>query len=154
MNLGSIAKNKKAFFNYSILETFEVGIVLYGTEVKSIRQGKINIKDSYAVIKNDEIFLQNCHISPYSHGTNENHDPLRLRKLLLHKIEIMRLIGKIKENSFTLVPLKVYINKRGLVKMQVGLAKGKKLYDKRQTMKEKTDRREMDRAMKSRNSEY
>jgi len=146
-----IAQNKKAYFSYNITDKFEVGIVLHGTEVKSIRQGKVNLKDGYAVIRNGEVFLQNCHISPYSHGTHDNHDPLRVRKLLMHKLEIKRLIGKVKETSLTLVPLKIYITQRGLVKLEIGLAKGKKLHDKRESMKEKSAKREMDRAMKSRN---
>jgi len=148
-----IAKNKKAYFSYTIIDKFEVGIVLHGTEVKSIRQGKVNIKDGYAVIRNGEVFLQNCHISPYSHGTYDNHDPLRVRKLLMHKLEIRRLVGKVKESALTLVPLKLYITQRGLVKLEIGLAKGKKLHDKRESMKAKSAKREIARVMKGRNYE-
>ncbi len=144
-----ITTNKKAFFSYNIESTFEAGIVLQGTEVKSIRQGKVNLKDSYAVVKNEEVFLQNCHISPYSHGTHSNHDPLRLRKLLLHKQEIQKLIGKTKVSGMSLIPLKLYMNNRGIVKLEMGLGKGKKLHDKRQSIKERDARREISRAVKN-----
>ncbi|MBI1745721.1 MAG: SsrA-binding protein SmpB [Acidobacteria bacterium] len=136
-----ITVNKKAFHNYTISDKFEAGIVLQGTEVKSIRIGRINLKDSYATVKGEEIWLLNCHISPYTHGNRENHEPTRTRKLLLHKREISRLIGKVAERGFTLVPLRVYL-KKGLVKVELGLAKGKKLYDKREAEQRKDIERE------------
>ncbi len=142
-----VTKNKKAYHDYDILETFEAGIVLTGTEVKSIREGRINLKDSYARIKKGEVYLMECHISPYPHGGRFNHEPTRERKLLLKKREIKRLIGKIKEKGMTLVPLKVYF-KRGLVKVELGLCKGRKLHDKRAAEQEKTIKREIDAALK------
>ena len=137
-----IATNKKAFHDYFILETFEAGIVLKGTEVKSIKQGRINLKDSYAKIKDGEIYLFNTHISPYKHGNLFNHEPLRTRKLLLNKKEINKIIGKINEKGLTLIPLKVYL-KKGLVKLELGLCKGKKVYDKREEIKRRDLEREL-----------
>jgi SsrA-binding protein len=142
-----ICQNKKAWFNYSIEDTYEAGICLLGTEVKSLRDGKINIGDSYGNIKNGELFLVDAHISPYTHGNRSNPDPLRTRKLLLHKREIRRLIGKIQERGFTLIPLRFYFS-NGKVKVEIGLAKGKKLFDKRETLKRKTMEREMERGRK------
>ena len=139
----SVATNKKAFHEYFILETFEAGIVLLGTEVKAIREGRLNLKDSYAMVQSGEMFLFNCHISPYSHGNRENHDPTRTRKLLLHEREIRKLIGKTQEKGLTLVPLRVYL-KRGRVKVELGVARGKKLIDKRETER----RKEADRKLK------
>ncbi len=127
-----LAQNRKANFSYFIEESYEAGMVLTGTEVKSIRQGKANLKESYAQITNGEIFLHGCHISPYEQGNIHNTDPLRVRKLLMHKREIDRLLGKVKEKGLTLVPLKLYL-KEGRVKLELGLARGKKLYDKRET---------------------
>jgi SsrA-binding protein len=143
-----IAKNKKAFHDYFIIEKLEAGIVLRGTEVKAIREGRLNLKDSYALIKEGEAFLLNCHISPYSHGNIQNHDPTRIRKLLLHRKEIRKLIGKTQEKGLTLVPLRVYV-KRGKIKIELGLARGKKLYDKRETKRRKEMDREARAAMKS-----
>jgi SsrA-binding protein len=137
-----ITTNKKAYHDYFILETFEAGIVLKGTEVKSVKQGKINLKDSYAKIKDGEIFLFNAHISQYKHGNLFNHDPTRTRKLLLNRKEIDRIVGKVKEKGLTLVPLKVYL-KKGLVKIELGLCKGKKIYDKREEIKRRDLEREM-----------
>lgn len=142
-----IATNRRAFHDYFILDKYEVGIALLGTEVKSVREGKVNLKDSYAVVRNGEMWLLNCHISPYSHGNIQNHEPTRTRKLLLHKQEIRRLIGKITERGFTVVPLRVYL-KRGLVKVEIALVKGKKTYDKRETERRKTTDREVRAAMK------
>ena len=133
------ATNKKAFHDYFILEKLEAGIVLVGTEVKSIREARINLKDSYAMIKQGEAFLLNCHISPYSHGNRQNHDPTRTRKLLLHQKEIRKMIGKTQEKGLTLVPLRVYL-RRGRIKVELGVARGKKLHDKRETER----RKEMD----------
>ena len=139
--------NKKAKFDYEIIDEIEAGIVLKGTEIKSIRCGNANLKDSYAIIKNNEVFLLGMHISPYKEGNIFNHDPLRTRKLLLHKKEIIRLEQKVKEKSFTLVPTKIYF-KRGRVKVELCLGKGKKNYDKRESEKEKDQKRTIDKAMK------
>ncbi|MDR0921562.1 MAG: SsrA-binding protein SmpB [Lactobacillales bacterium] len=145
-----IAQNKKARHDYSIIDTIEAGIVLQGTEIKSIRNSRINLKDGYAQIRNGEAWLMNVHISPYEQGNIFNHDPLRTRKLLMHKKQIARLIGETKNTGVTLVPLKVYI-KDGYAKVLIGLAKGKKQYDKREDMKRKDIKREIDRTLKSRN---
>ncbi len=142
-----IAENRKARHDYIIEESFETGIVLTGTEVKSMRGGRINLKDSYAQIENGELFLHGMHISPYEHGNIFNVDPLRPRKLLMHKREIMRLFGKVKTDGLTLVPLKVYFE-RDKVKVELALVRGKKLYDKREAAAEKSAKREMDRAIK------
>ncbi|HOK07368.1 MAG TPA: SsrA-binding protein SmpB [Syntrophales bacterium] len=139
-----IAQNKTARLNYFIDETYEAGIVLVGTEVKSLREGRANLKDSYASIRDGEAFLHDLHISPYSHGNRYNHDPLRVRKLLLHKREIKRLYGKSREKGFTLVPLRLYF-KNGRVKVEIGVARGKKLYDKRQEIRRRDERRAMER---------
>ena len=138
-----IAKNKKAFFNYEILESFEAGIALVGTEVKSIREGRISLKESYAEIKSGELFLVSCHVSPYEAASQFNHDPLRPKKLLLHKKEIKRLTGKIREKGLTLIPTKVLINDKGKVKVEIGLARGKKAYQKRETLRERDRAKEM-----------
>ncbi len=143
-----VATNRKAYHDYYILETYEAGIVLKGTEVKSAKQGRINLKDSYAIIDNGEVFLLNAHISPYSHGNIHNHDPRRTRKLLLHKKEIMKLYGKIKEKGLTLIPLKAYI-KNGKIKIELGLCKGKKKYDKRAEIRKRDLEREMRYELKS-----
>lgn len=142
-----IAKNRKAYFNFEILEKFEVGIELKGTEVKSIRMSKINISDGYASIDNSEVFLKQVHISPYEQGNIFNVDPMRVRKLLLHKREITRLIGETTQKGYTLVPLMVYL-KNGKVKLELGLAKGKKNYDKRQSLAQKDAKRRIEREMK------
>ena len=147
MNTKLIAKNPTAKHNYEILDTYETGIVLSGTEIKSIRLGKVNLKDSYASISNGECYVYNLHISPYEHGNIYNKDPLRPKKLLLHKKEIIRLEQKVKEKSFTLVPTKIYF-KRGRVKVEICLGKGKKNYDKRESEKEKDQKRTIDKAMK------
>jgi SsrA-binding protein len=145
-----ICNNKKAYHNYFIEEKFEAGMVLTGTEIKSLRLGNANLNDSFAIVRNGEAFLNNLHISPYDFGNRENHDPDRMRKLLLHKKEIGRLFGKIREQGYSVVPLRLYL-KNGLVKVEIGLAKGKKLYDKREVMKEKDQKRDMSQAMKERN---
>ncbi len=138
-----IAKNKKAFFNYEHIETIEAGISLQGSEVKSIREGSISLKESYAEIKEGEVFLVNCHISPYNPANIFNHDPIREKKLLLHRREIKRLIGKIKEKGLTLIPVKVLLNDRGKVKVEIALAKGKRVYQKRETIRQRDQDREM-----------
>lgn len=144
-----ICVNKKARFDYQLLETYEAGLSLLGTEVKSLREGRANLKDSYAEIKGNEIFLINTHISQYPQANQFNHDPLRERKLLLHKKEISRLIGKVKERGLTLIPLTLYFL-RGNAKIELALAKGKKSYDKREDIKKQTARREIEREMKDR----
>ena len=128
----TVVTNRQARHDYFILETFEAGVTLTGTEVKSLRAGRGNLKESYAEIRGGEVFLVNCHISPYDFGNRFNHDPLRPRKLLLHKAEIGRLFGKTREKGLTLIPLQLYFNERGRVKVELALAKGKKLYDKRE----------------------
>lgn len=145
-----VAQNKKAYHDYFIEETYEAGIVLQGTEIKSIRAGRVNLKDSYARIHNGEMFLYSMHISPYEQGNRFNHDPLRRRKLLLHKKEIDELQGAVKRDGYTIVPLKVYI-KDGYAKLLIGLGKGKKKYDKRADERKKEANREMERALKAKN---
>ena len=145
-----IANNKKAYHDYFIEETYEAGIALHGTEVKSLRMGKCSIKESFVRIENEEVYIYGMHISPYEKGNIFNRDPLRVKKLLLHKSEIRKMKGKMAEKGYTLVPLKVYFN-RSLVKVEIGLAKGKKLYDKRQDIAKKDQRREAERDFKVRN---
>jgi len=142
-----ISTNRKARHDYQIEESYEAGIVLTGTEVKSIRNARVNLKDSFAKVEGNEIFLYNMHISPYEQGNRFNHEPLRVRKLLMRKIEISRLGGKIKEKGYSLIPLKIYLT-RGLVKIELGLARGKKLYDKRRDIAERDSKREMERALR------
>ena len=142
-----ICQNKKARHNYFIEDKYEAGIALLGTEVKSLREGRANLGDSYGKIKNGEVFLVDAHISPYSYANRFNHDPLRTRKLLLHKREIRRLIGKVQEKGFTLIPLRLYFS-NGKAKVELGLAKGKRLFDKREALKRKTMEREMERGRK------
>lgn len=143
-------KNRKASHNYFFVQEFEAGIVLLGTEIKSIRAGKISFKDSYAQIDNGEVWLHNLHISPYSHGGYANHEPERVRKLLLNHREIIKIQRKVEEQGMTLVPKNLYINGLGKAKLTLCLAKGKRLYDKREVMQEKTTKRENERAMKYR----
>jgi len=143
-----VTKNRKAFHDYFIQETYEAGLMLVGTEVKSLREGKANLKDSYALIKGGEVFLLNCHISPYSHGNMQNHDPVRTRKLLLHKKEISKLWGKMSQQGLTLIPLKLYF-KDGKAKVEIGLAKGKRQYEKRDSIKEREAKRDIERHMKT-----
>jgi SsrA-binding protein len=144
-----VAQNKKAFHDYFIEETYEAGLVLQGTEIKSIRAGRVNLKDAYARIQNGEIWIFGMHVSPYEQGNRYNHDPLRTRKLLLHRREILKLIGYTKETGYTLIPLKIYLQ-NGFAKMQLGLAKGKKNYDKREDLKKKEAKREIERAFRDR----
>ena len=142
-----VANNKKAYHDYFIEDTWETGISLHGTEVKSLRMGKCSIKESFVRIEKGEVFVYGMHISPYEKGNIFNRDPLRVRKLLLHRSEINKIVGKIAEKGYTLVPLKVYF-KGSLVKVEIGLAKGKKLYDKRQDIAKKDQRREAERDFK------
>jgi len=132
-----VATNKKAYTDYEILETYEAGIVLKGTEVKSLREGNVHFKDSFCRFKDGELYLLNLHISPYRHGSIHNHDPERPRKLLLHKRELKRLIGKVQEEGVTIVPLKIYFNDRGFAKVEIAVARGKKKYDKREAIKKR-----------------
>ena len=145
-----IANNKKAFHDYFIEDTYEAGIALHGTEVKSLRMGKCSVKESFLRIENGEMFIYGMHISPYEKGNIFNRDPLRVRKLLLHKFEIRKLQGKVAEKGYTLVPLKVYL-KDSLVKIEIALARGKKLYDKRDDIAKKDQRRESERDFKVKN---
>ena len=145
----SIARNKRARHDYHILETWEAGLVLSGTEVKSLRDGKANIADAYAIVKDGEVFLLNLHISPYAQGNQFNHEPTRTRKLLLHRKEIRRMIGAVERQGLTLIPLEIYF-KRGVAKVALALGKGKKLHDKRDTARERDAEREMARAVRSR----
>jgi SsrA-binding protein len=146
----AVATNRKAFHDYFIEDTLEAGIALQGTEVKSLRLGLANLTDSYALVKKDEVYLFNTNISPYPHGNIMNHEPLRTRKLLLHKEEIRKVIGKMTQKGCTLIPLKIYFV-RGKAKVLIGLARGKKAFDKRDTIKEKESKREVERVVKERN---
>ena len=145
----TIATNRRARYEYEIMETVEAGLVLLGTEVKSLREGQVNFKDSYATITNSEAWLMGFHISPYVRGTHANHEPERRRKLLLHRKEIGRLLGKTAERGLTLVPLRLYF-KEGRAKIELGLARGKKLHDKRSALRERETRREMDKVIRDR----
>ncbi|MHB8054541.1 MAG: SsrA-binding protein SmpB [Candidatus Aminicenantales bacterium] len=145
----TIAVNKAARFNYEILETFEAGLVLQGSEVKSIREGRISLKESFADIRDGEMVLVDCHIQPYEAANRWNHDPLRVRKLLLHRREIKRLTGKVKERGLTLIPLRVVLNDKGLVKIEIALGKGKKVYEKRETIKARDLDRQVRAALKT-----
>lgn len=150
-NIKIISQNKKARHEYFILETIEAGIELFGTEVKSVRLGKISLTDAYASINSGEVFLKGMNISPYEQGNIFNRDPLRERKLLLHKFQIRKLIGELQQQGYSLIPLSVYL-KGSRVKVSLGLAKGKKLYDKRHDMAERDSKRNMDRAFKEHNN--
>jgi SsrA-binding protein len=145
-----VIRNKKAYHDYHIEDTLEAGIALLGTEVKSLRDGRANLKESYVLVKGGEAFLLNCHISPYSHGNILNHDPVRARKLLLKRREIDKLEAKVAQKGYSLVPLKLYF-KGPFAKVEVGLARGKKFFEKRETLKEKEARKEVERVLKSRN---
>ena len=145
-----VCTNKKAFHDYSIESTIEAGVVLTGPEVKSLRGGRANLRDGYAAIDKDEVWLHNVHISPYSHATNILADPLRTRKLLLNRREIKKLTGKVKEKGFALIPTKIYFISSGKVKIELALARGKKLYDKRADLKKKQSDREIEREYKNR----
>lgn len=140
-------KNKKASFEYYLLEVFTAGIVLTGTEIKSIRTGRASLKESYCAFRDHELFVRNMHISPYAFGSYNNHEPKRERKLLLTARELKKLKGKLDEKGFTLVPTRLFINESGLAKLEIALAKGKKLYDKRDTLKKKDQQREIDRGL-------
>jgi len=145
-----VCTNKKAFHDYHIESTIEAGIVLTGAEVKSLRDGKANLRDSYAAVSRDEVWLHNVHISPYSHATHTPQDPMRTRKLLLHRQEIRKLVGKVQEKGFALIPLKIYFISSGKAKVEIALVRGKKLYDKRAALKKKETDREIEREYKRR----
>ena len=149
-NTKTITTNKKAFHEYFVLESFEAGIALFGTEIKSIRNGNVNLKDAWCSIDDGELFIKQMHISPYEFGNIFNKDPIRPRKLLMHRREIMRLLGQVKQQALTLVPLSLYF-KGSIVKVQVGLCKGKKLYDKRADAAKKDAMRNIDRSLKEQN---
>jgi len=142
-----VSTNRKAFHDYLIFDKYDAGIVLTGTEIKSIRKGMFNLKDSFAKIEDSEIFLYNMHISPYEHGNRFNHEPERVRKLLLKRQEILKILGKIKKENYTIVPLELYLS-HGFAKIEIGLAKGKKLYDKRESIAKKTQERDIARNTK------
>lgn len=148
-----IADNRKAYHDYFVEDKLEAGIILTGTEIKSIRNGRVNLKDSYARIEEGEVWLYQMHISPYEQGNRFNHDPLRKRKLLLHRSEIMKLIGKVQQQGLTLVPTKIYL-KRGLAKIELGVCRGKKNYDKRQDIAERDAMREIERHFRDKGRSY
>ena len=149
-NTKVVASNRKAFHNYSIEEKIEAGLILKGTEVKSLREGRVNLREAYAIVAQGKAVLHNCHIGEYSHGNIMNHEPLRTRGLLLHKKQIQKLIGQVQQKGLTIVPLRIYFNLRGTAKIELGLARGKKHYDRRESVKKREAGREMERAMKSR----
>ena len=144
----NVAQNKKAYHDYFVLETYEAGIELFGTEVKSVREGKLNLKDSWCNVVNGEMLANGVHISPYEQGNRFNRDPLRPKRLLMHKKEIMRLMGEVKQQGLSLIPLSVYFNEHGRAKMLVGLCKGKKIYDKREAAAQKDAQRSIERAVR------
>lgn len=145
-----VATHRQARHDYHIDDTFEAGIVLTGTEVKSLRRGLANMRDSYALVRDGEVWLYNLHISPYPFGNRFNHEPTRTRKLLLHRHEIRRLTGKLKESGVTLVPLRIYFNERGIAKVEMALARGKKKWDKREALARRDEQRQIERALKER----
>ena len=144
-----VATNRKAYHEYHIDERYEAGMVLLGTEVKAMREGRVNLKDSFARVDRNEVILHQCHISPYSHGNSMNHEPLRPRKLLLHRKEINKLMGRTQQKGLTLVPLRIYFNQDGKAKIEIGLGKGKHEYDRREDIKDREARRDVERAMKT-----
>ncbi len=155
MGIKIVSKNKKAYADFQIDEKYEAGLVLQGTEVKSLREGRISLKESYAGFNQDgEVYLYHCHIPEYRFGNRANHEPLRPRKLLLKKEEIRRLNGKVKERGYTLIPLSIYFNEKGLVKAEIGLARGKRKYDKRAAIKERDLKREEERELKEMRTRY
>lgn len=145
-----VASNRKAYHDYSIEEKIEAGLILKGTEVKSLREGRVNLREAYATVANGKAVLHNCHIGEYSHGNIMNHEPLRPRGLLLHKKQMEKLSGKVQQKGLTLIPLRIYFTPRGIAKVELGLARGKKQYDRRETVKKREASREIERAMKTR----
>ena len=150
MERKSVTVNRKAFHDFHIFEKYTAGIVLFGTEIKSIRKGAVNLKDSFAKIEDGEIWLYSCHISPYEQGNRYNKEPERKRKLLLTRKEILKMLGKIKKEGYTIIPLELFISKNGYAKLEIALAKGKKLYDKREDIAKKSQNRDIQRAVKNR----
>lgn len=150
MERKSITVNRKAFHDFHIFEKYTAGIVLFGTEIKSVRKGAVNLKDSFAKIEDGEIWLYSCHISPYEQGNRYNKEPERKRKLLLNRKEILKMLGKIKKEGYTIIPLEMFISKNGYAKLEIALAKGKKLYDKREDIAKKNQNRDIQRAIKNR----
>jgi SsrA-binding protein len=150
MSEAPVIKNKRAYFEYEIIDRFTAGIVLTGSEIKSVRAGKVNLTDGFCYFKKDELFVRNIHIAAYKYGGYANHNPLRQRKLLLRKSELRKLLSRVKERGLTIVPLSMYISERGYAKMEIALARGKKIHDKRETLKEKYTRKQLERAMKYR----
>ncbi len=150
MSRKSITVNRKAFHDFHIFEKYTAGIVLFGTEIKSIRKGAVNLKDSFAKIEDGEIWLYSCHISPYEQGNRYNKEPERKRKLLLNNKEILKMLGKIKKEGYTIIPLELFIAENGFAKLEIALAKGKKLYDKREDIAKKSQNRDIQRAIKNR----
>ena len=148
-----VSENRKAFHDYFIEDRIEAGIVLTGTEIKSIRNGKVNLKDSYARLKDGEVWVYQMHISPYEQGNRFNHDPLRPRKLLLHRTEINKFVGKIQLQGLTLIPIKIYL-KQGMAKVELAVGQGKKNYDKRQVLADREGKRDIERALRDRNKNY
>ena len=146
----TVATNRKALHDYLIEEKFEAGLILQGTEVKSLREGRVNLREAYATVTPEKAILHNCHIGEYSHGNIMNHEPLRSRGLLLHKKELRKLVGRVQQKGLTLVPLRIYFNVRGKAKVELALARGKKTYDRRETVKKRDANREMERALKER----
>jgi SsrA-binding protein len=143
-----VIKNKRAYFEFEILDTYTAGIMLTGTEIKSVREGKVNLGDGFCFFKKDDLFVRNLHITEYSHGAYANHDPLRQRKLLLTKRELRKIQAKVKERGFTIVPVSMFISERGFAKLEIALARGKKTHDKRESIKARDSKKELDRAMK------
>lgn len=141
-------QNRKALFDYELVAKFDAGIMLKGTEIKSVREGKVNLKEAYCIFKNDELWIKSMHIAEYSHGNLNNHEPLSLRKLLLKKKELEKIHTKVKERGFTIVPVRMYINERGFAKVEIAIARGKKSFDKRDSIKQKDVKREMDRSFR------
>lgn len=150
-NVKVVATNRKAYHDYHVVETHEAGLVLTGTEIKSVRAGSVNLRDSYAQVRNGEVWMLNAHIAPYEPASRQNVDPYRDRKLLLHRGEIMRLMGRVQEKGFTIVPLRMYL-KKNRAKVEIGLVRGKKLYDKREAIAKRETAREIERALKIRSS--
>jgi len=150
MSKKSITVNRKAFHDFHIFEKYTAGMVLFGTEIKSVRKGAVNLKDSFAKIEDGEMWLYSCHISPYEQGNRYNKEPERKRKLLLNRKEILKMLGKIKKEGYTIIPLELFIAENGFAKLEIALAKGKKLYDKRDDITKKTQNRDIQRAMKNR----
>ena len=152
MTKKSVTVNRKAFHDFHLFDKFTAGMVLCGTEIKSIRKGSVNLKDSFCKIENGEMWLYSCHISPYEQGNRYNKEPERKRKLLLNKKEIMKMVGKIKKDGYTIIPIELFIAENGFAKLDIALCKGKKLYDKREDLTKKTQNRDIQRAMKTTNS--